>query len=356
MPVQIANEPLTVDSVPSIEAIWQEWSELAERGDNLFLTPEWLSIWWRHYGGGKELCLKACRDNKGRLVALLPLYHWRRRPRVLRFLGHGPSDELGPVCAPDDRERASACLARALEQARGEMLLADYLPGDSDWLGWLPGSRVLGREASPVIEFEDSSWDDFLQTRSRNLRAEVRKRERALRNDFEVSFRLSEPDSLATDIDLLFRLHRANWSKKQPPTDFVGRDEDLQREFIAAAQARGWLRLWIMELDGRPAAAGLGYRFAGSEYGYQSGRDPAWDRFSVGSVLRVHVMQAALEDGVHKFRLLRGAEAFKYRFASKDDALVTLALPRGVVGRAALVGATALLKTKKSLRPLLRRG
>jgi len=53
MPAQTVNELLTVDSVPSIEAIWQEWSELAERGDNLFLTPEWLSIWWRHYGGGQ---------------------------------------------------------------------------------------------------------------------------------------------------------------------------------------------------------------------------------------------------------------------------------------------------------------
>ena len=355
MPAQTANELLTVDAVPSIEAIWQEWSELAERGDNLFLTPEWLSIWWRHYGDGKELCLKACRDRTGRLVALLPLYCWHQRPRVLRFLGHGPSDELGPVCAPDDRERASACLARALEQAQGDVLFAEYLPGDSDWSGWLPGSRVLGREANPVIEYEYLSWDGYLQTKSRNLRTQVRKRERVLRSEFDVGFRLSEPDSLATDIDLLFCLHRANWSER-PPTDFVGRDEAFQREFIAAAQTRGWLKLWIMELDGRPVAAGLGYRFAGSEYCYQSGRDPAWDRFSVGFALRVHAMQAALEDGAHKYRFLRGAEPFKYRFASKDDALVTLALPRGVVGRVALVGATALLKAKKSLRPLLRRG
>ena len=66
-------------------------------GRSIFATWEWSEAWWRHFGRGRQLLLHACRSADGRLVSVLPLYVWRERPpRVLRFLGHGPSDEPRP--------------------------------------------------------------------------------------------------------------------------------------------------------------------------------------------------------------------------------------------------------------------
>ena len=88
------------------------WTKLAERGRNLFGTWEWASTWWCQFGRDRPLHLAVVR-RAGEPVGLLPLYQWRSRPvRVLRFLGHGPGDELGPVGDPDD----AVPLARALRR------------------------------------------------------------------------------------------------------------------------------------------------------------------------------------------------------------------------------------------------
>src|SRR5439155_17070455 len=117
--------------------------------------------------------------------------------------------------------------------------------------------------------------------------------------------------------------------------------ESFHREFAQVALDRGWLRLWILELDGRPAAAWYGFRFGGVETYYQSGRDPAADRLAVGFVLLVQTIRAALKDGIREYRFGRGAESYKYRFASEDPGLETVAVATRPLGRAAIRAAGA---------------
>ena len=80
------------------------------------------------------------------------------------------------------------------------------------------------------------------------------------------------------DLDVLFALHQARW----PGSPWFADAEAFHRDFAALALERGWLRLWILELDGFPAGAWLGYRFAGVESYYQAGRDPAQITRSLG--------------------------------------------------------------------------
>ena len=100
------------DPVADLESVRGEWTDLAARSDNVFATYEWLAAWWRHFGRDRPLLLTSVRDAAGDLVAILPLYLAARRPvRVVRFLGHGATDQLGPVCAVADRDRARRALA-----------------------------------------------------------------------------------------------------------------------------------------------------------------------------------------------------------------------------------------------------
>jgi CelD/BcsL family acetyltransferase involved in cellulose biosynthesis len=89
-------------------------------------------------------------------------------------------------------------------------------------------------------------------------------------------------------------------------------------------------------------AAWYGFRFGGTESYYQAGRDPAWDRASVGFVLLAHSIKAALEDGMTEYRFLEGSENYKYRFATQDQTLETLALPGSPTGRAAIAAAVTV--------------
>jgi CelD/BcsL family acetyltransferase involved in cellulose biosynthesis len=64
-------------------------------------------------------------------------------------------------------------------------------------------------------------------------------------------------------------------------------------------------------------------------------------RERVGFVLLAHTIREALQDGMDEYRLLRGDESFKYRFATSDPGLETIARPNGALGRVALALRTA---------------
>jgi CelD/BcsL family acetyltransferase involved in cellulose biosynthesis len=200
---------------------------------------------------------------------------------------------------------------------------------------------MLRRTGSPVLRFEGKSWDELLASRSANFREQVRRRERKLAREHDLNYRLcDDPERLDDDLGVLFRLHLARWS--DTGAWYSEAAEAFHREFAARALGRGWLRLWLLELDGRPAAAWYGFRFAGAELYYQAGRDPEWERSSVGFVLLAHSIRAAAEDGLDEYRFLEGNEGYKYRFASEDQGLETIAIPRGLRGRTAVAAAATL--------------
>ena len=168
-----------------------------------------------------------------------------------------------------------------------------------------------------------------------------------------MSYRLTtDPERLQPDLDALFRLHRQRWGSTA--SAFVAA-EAFHREFATLAFDRGWLRLWFLEIDGRPIAALHGFRFAGSESAYQAGRDLAFERQPVGFVLLMHALREALEDGLGEYRLLRGGAAYKARLATSDAGLETFGLPRGVPAEVMLAAAEKTRGRSLGLRRILDR-
>jgi CelD/BcsL family acetyltransferase involved in cellulose biosynthesis len=326
-----------LERIEAFDSAAAAWSGLATASGNVFGTPEWLGAWWRHYGRDRRLSLWGWRRD-GRLVAVLPLYVFRERgPRVVRFLGHGPGDQLGPVHAPGDEAEAAAALRLALAEEGADLLVAERLPGAAGWPGLLHGA-VLTREPSPVVRFDGADWETYLAQRSPHFRAEVRRHERKLRREHDVHLRLTDdPERLADDVDILFRLHAQRWLAAG--SEFCTVDERFQREFIRIAFERGWLLLTFLEVDGAPAAVAYGFRLGAVDAYYQGGWDPAYKDMRVGNVIVAHVVREAVEAGQREFQFLRGGESYKYRYATGDPGLDTVVLGRGAVGRAAATAA-----------------
>jgi CelD/BcsL family acetyltransferase involved in cellulose biosynthesis len=323
------------EPIAGFEAGRDEWDELAERSGSVFATWEWATSWWRHFGEGSEQILLRWALPDGP-KAIFPLCRSRRGPlSVLRFIGYGPGDTLGPVCAPADRGAAAAALTAALGEGAGgpwHVLLAERLPVGE--LGPALGGRQLQREACPELEIGGRSWEEFVAAQSRNMREKLRRNTRKLEKQHELSFRLCEdPARLDDDLGTLIRLHRARWGEGEGAFQREA-VVAFHHDFAAAALRRGWLRLWTMEIDGEPAAAWYGFRFGGAESFYQSGRDPRFDRFSVGFLMLMRTIQAAFEDGLDRYSFLRGDEPYKDRLAEADPGLETRALGHGARGRA----------------------
>jgi CelD/BcsL family acetyltransferase involved in cellulose biosynthesis/predicted ATP-grasp superfamily ATP-dependent carboligase len=342
-----AAERLFLEPLESLESGRDSWTMLAERTANISSTWEWADVWWRHFGRGRRLSLAAVRTPDRGIIAVLPLYaegHHLPIP-ITRFVGHGVADQLGPVCDPSD----AGTLAWALQSIGGRrgIFLGERLPGAHDWEREL-GGRVLRSEISPAIALVDEGdWDDYLGARSSNFRQQVRRRARRLASGLGVTFRLADdPARLDADFDTLVALHEARWAGRS--SAFAGARRAFHRDFAAAALRAGWLRLWMAEADGTAVAAWYGFRFAGVESYYQSGRDPAWERHSVGAGLLEHSIREAFVDGMREYRLLRGDEGYKQRYASSAEMVTTVAVPYGELSRIALAAAVAVAPTARA--------
>lgn len=357
---------------------WEEWAALAQRAQNVFATPQFIGTWWHHFGRGEPRLL-ACRSGAGdgagagvgvgagagggggagsggSLVALWLLYRRRVGPvRLARALGHGCGDELSLVAAPADRPAAVAALARARTEGQldVDVVVADLVPTGVDpdgepalgpeWAGL--GAHVLHAETCPTRERPPGGWEEVLAASSRNFRQQVRRRERKLGRDHEVELTGwppgddpgsgADPRSGADPgsgsgvrvlLDEVFRLHRLRFDAAESNT-FTPERQRFHQAWAQRAADEGWLRLWALTADGATVAAWYGFRFAGVESFFQSGRDPAWEPASVGFVLLAHTIRCAFDDGMSQYRFLRGDESYKARFADGTDAVATVVIP-----------------------------
>jgi CelD/BcsL family acetyltransferase involved in cellulose biosynthesis len=346
------DDALTIERAGDLAAVRPEWTRLAERAGNVFGTWEWAEAWCRHFGCGLELAIGVARRGGAGPVAIVPLCVSRQRPvKLLRFVGAGPSDELGPLCAPADRAVAAAALRRHVTEMLGGsgIFVGERLWGE-DPLAPQLGAITMHHVASPVLRSAGRSFDEFLASRSRNFRSNVRRRERRLAEGWRLEYRLTEdPARLDADMRTLIALHRARWGAGESSV-FTGKGEAFHLEFARQALERGWLRLWTMELDGRPVAAWYGLRYGGIESYYQAGRDPAVDGLSVGFVLLCHSIRSAFEDGMREYRFGSGGEPYKSRFAEADPGLDTVAIAAGARGKAALAAIRVGLLAPKPLQ------
>jgi len=262
--------------------------------------------------------------------------------RVARFIGYGRADELGPVAAREE--------TRAIDALAGlpyAVLLADRLP--DEWAGRLGGTE-LRRDSSPVIDIAGLDWDGYLASRSSNFRSQVRRKERKLVSESGLTYRLSESrESVDRDMETLFSLHAARWGEGSSGA-LTGMHAGFHREFAQVARERGWLRLWVAEAGERPIAAWYGFRFGGAEWYYQFGRDPEWERSSIGLVLLAHTLREAIADGQREYKLLRGGESYKERFATSKPDVVSVGVGRGPVGKAAVAGGAGVLELRRRRR------
>jgi glycosyltransferase involved in cell wall biosynthesis/CelD/BcsL family acetyltransferase involved in cellulose biosynthesis len=352
----LGHEPAHLELLGDPAAAREHWQALAERCPNVFSTWEWADAWWGRVGAGEPLVTLARRGGAdGEPFALLPLYlAWERPARVVRLIGQGPADRLGPVCAPEDRADAMAAMARAVaEFADGyDLFLAERIAADQDWRAAL-GAERLRREELPLLRF-DGGFEQFLESRSKNFRQQVRKRERRLAREFDLSFRLAgDPARLGDDLSTLIRLHRERWAGAADA--FTGPREEFHRDFAARALERGWLRLWLLELDGEPRAAWYGFRYGGADSSYQIGRDPAFDRSSLGFVLQVHSIRDCLDSGIGVYSHLVGDEEYKDRLANDAEQVDTLAAAPTLRGRSAVKAYRGARNLPGSVRGPLRR-
>jgi CelD/BcsL family acetyltransferase involved in cellulose biosynthesis len=155
------------------------------------------------------------------------------------------------------------------------------------------------------------SWDAYLSGLSAHARHAIRRKERRLRREHDVTVIEYGAERLEEGLQHLQRLHALRWSGAGGGSFREPVMQRLHHGMAATLAERGELWLVTLDLDGTPAAAWYGFAHGDTVYHYQSGRDPRWERERVGTVLVGLMIRRAIERGYRRLDFLRGEEPYK---------------------------------------------
>ncbi|GEJ56282.1 GNAT family N-acetyltransferase [Anaeromyxobacter diazotrophicus] len=319
------------DDPARLAALRPEWDELflARAGGNPFLSWEWQFTFWRTFAQRRPLWILEARDRGERLAGLLVL---SARPALgvarrwgLLTNGLTGTDALDVLARPGFDAPVREAFARALGAAlpRWDFLDLEDLPcGSATVAAFRAALRPRGVKATVEPRFVCPGFA-LRGTFAAHL-AGFRRRDTFLRRrrwlERQPGYRIavaSSPEEAGPAMEDFLRLHHLRWDP-EGGSDGIPRGlvEEFHRELAPLLAARGWLRLYRLEVEGRSIAAVYGIELMRRFSYYQSGMDPAWAARSPGLVLLGRTVEDAYARGLSDYDFLRGTEPHKLDWAA----------------------------------------
>lgn len=328
---------LLIDSAWSFSALRPEWSSLlrASASASPFLTWEWLHTWWTHLGESSRLRMVAVRAGT-ELIAVAPFRVSTGTAYLpcLDMLATGDvgSDYLDVIVRGGREAEALPAIEQFVRSQRttlrlthlGPSAVANLLADRLHASGWARTTTAGG--TCPYIPLAGHTWDSYLATLGSSHRANVRRRIRALEQKFDVRFERVTGDTQRREaLAKLFEYHDRRFDERGTAfgTDDLRAFHD---ELTKRALDRGWLRMFVLRLDGAPAAVMYGFLYDGTFYFYQHGFDEQFQQHSIGLVLMGLSIRAAIDEGAGEFDMLWGVEPYKFLWARQTRELRTMLL------------------------------
>ncbi|GAC1409155.1 MAG: hypothetical protein NVSMB57_01490 [Actinomycetota bacterium] len=317
------------DERGSLAEMAPRWRELAavDPSASIFQSPDYAAVWWEEFGALRSLSIVEVMGTDGELRGIAPLS--MEPDGSVHFVGD-PSitDYLAPVSRPQDRELVSSILVEAATKIEGfTRLTLSGLPRDSGW----PEPLVRAAKAAGLVTKEEEdgvcpvlvigeSWDAYLQSLAGKQRHEIRRKARRLEDAGGYTVRVSSRETLDRDLDTFFAMHR---SAAGPKGKFMHENMAVYfRNLAHAMDARGWMRLAILEIEGASAAGMFGFSDGRTWCIYNSSYDHARRELAPGLVLLAETIRLAADEGCRTYDFLRGGDEYKFRFGAKERAVV----------------------------------
>ncbi|MGE5801442.1 MAG: GNAT family N-acetyltransferase [Gemmatimonadota bacterium] len=306
------------------------WDEIEAQAEarSPFMSWAWHRAWADadpDAAAAEALVLRSGGGGGHTVQAIMPLLS--RHIRFHRVPVRALTWAIGDLGCPDHldvlatRGADVAALVPLLEELEWDVIVLSNLAPNAPAAGRLAQAlaahgHVTQRQPLWLCPYLDlaGDWETYLKSVSRNRRQALRYMEKNLRRHHAVLITDYDGERVAEGWRRLVTLHEQRWADGGGGGLGAFRDprvERLHRRFTAELAGRGQLWLTTLDLDGEPAAAWYGFTHGDTAYFYQSGRDPRWERESVGQVLLALMIRRAMERGFKRFDLLRGDDPYK---------------------------------------------
>jgi hypothetical protein len=300
------------------EELWIQQDQWDLISPSLFSGPDWYRVWLQHFGGNLSWRPAAAYAG-GRLVAVAPWVEYREHHmgislRVLSLANnmYSPISTLA-LDGEFGMEAPCATVMDVTLSRPWDLIRLQHVPEETGAAGFL--RDYFRQRKIPCRQYESAAnWymrvtftaDEYLAGLERYPPRYLRRRERKLAEAGKLSTRLvTGGPELERCMDQYYEVYRSSWKVRET-------DPTFHRDLARAAAERGWLRLGLCLLDGRPIAAQLWLVRNGVAYIVKLSYDEAYSRYSPGVILTAFLMRAVIDqDRVHEVDYLKGDEEYK---------------------------------------------
>lgn len=308
------------------------------------------------------------RNPEGRALLLLPLCLRKKRSRrIIEGVDLGVSDYIAPVMAscfvPTPSEWTQLWQRIVAALPRHDVLRLTKVPPSvgnrPNPLTWVSDCRVLELQAHGVAI--STPWETCaLRIFSKSRREKFRKSWRKLAEFGELHFRcVTDPTEMTGLFEQLVaqRLHRFASLQRNDPLRDPNR-LNFYRSLVANGAHAGFVRLLLIEIDGRPVAMQFGVCHGNAFHLLiPTFFDGPWAHLGPGMLLSARTMQWAAENGFTYFDFTIGNESYKARLGAVAHDLHEIVVAgswRGMPTLAA-VGLKAWIKRRPLLLSIVRK-
>ena len=321
-------------SPAELDSIRDEWLALAQRvGADVFMRPDWLDVWWSHFGAGRQLVCGVARWS-GVLVGIMPFAVETIRlgglpQRIARLAGVDSNCIIFQL--PLENAWAQQVLQGAMEHLINEIgcLAVSFTPV-SDVAGYLSilqklpvrNSRlsVMDEPAGTHTVFEfPARFEDFMARLTKKRRSQFRRDVTGLEEVFSMTSDHTVPDAAA--FDDFIASHTEKWQavgKGGHFLDWPG-SADFYRDLAVRTTAAKLVQLdRLVGTDGELA----------SEFSLVAGNtahwrlparrlDPDVERLSAGKVVFLRMFERMINEGITRIEGGRGDYGYKLEYGGQ---------------------------------------
>ena len=330
------------EQTAQLAAVWDVLVE-ASPARSIFMTWDYVTTWWRTCRDREELHVLVARDSAGEICGIAPMMIGtgdtvaRRAVRQLSLIGtvrHPTSQLMDVIVRADYRVEVGRAFARYIVHDLGsawDILHLPFIEQTSVLVtDVLPFARELGcawsindYEPAPFIRLE-GSWDDYLASRSRKWRKNLRRRRGNLEKEHNVEIlHVGRDIGLEEAVDAFVWLHDLRWGGTSLALATPS-SRRMLNQLASVLAAKGRLLFILIRIDGTWAAGGFDFVYCDKVFGYQAGWHPDFAGFGIGTIALAEAMAWASENNIKVFDLMGGDASYKESWMTHSRELVNI--------------------------------
>lgn len=313
----------SIEELAGYRLLWN--SLLAEtREASFFQTLDWLEVYWQHYGDEQKLRVLIVYSG-GEPIGILPLVVRSESTRVgtVRVLTYPLSDWgsfYGPI-GPNPTATLTAGMSY-ISRSERDWDLAELRWVNNDRCDFrrteqamrsagIEGRKELWREAA-IVDMQ-GTWDEYLASRTRKWRKDLRAKERKLSERGTVELVRYRPQGTASGdgdprwdlYEMCEQLAERSWQGSSTTGTTISHESirGFLRDMHARACHAGAVDMCVLLVDGKPVAFSYGYHYQGYVNGLRMGFDPEYAKQGAGTVMMSRMFEDSFARGDRTFDL-----------------------------------------------------